>query len=191
MAGKSTDLGVGSVPRTAMIAAFVALSLLTFLLSERVVSTSILQLGVLISYSALVLGVASRRPDAEVLAWLILGTMTLVCEIESMPGLYWLPMATAVLIVLAADLDHSVAILYPRGRSEVIGDDQSASRRALLSRRAERLSVSAAAALLLGLIGTSLAPPLLVPGASAAVVGILGASALALLTAVVWIKRDE
>jgi len=174
-----------------MITAFVALSLFTFLLSERVVSTAILQLGILISYAALVPGVAIRRPDAEVLAWLILGTMMLVCEIESMPDLYWLPMATALMVVLAADLDHSVAILYPRGRNEAIGDDESASRRGLLSRRAWRLCLSAAAALLLGFIGTSLAPPLLVPGASAAIVGILGATALALLTAVVWFRRDE
>jgi len=191
MAGKKAELGVGSVPRTTVMAAFVAVSLITFFLTERVVSTAILQLGVLISYVVLILGVASRRPDAEVLAWLVLGTMTLVCETELMPGLYWLPMTTAVLVVLAADLDHSVAILYPRGKSEAIGADQSASREALLSRRAGRLGVSAAAALLLGFIGTSLAPPLLVPGASAAIVGILGATALALLTAVVWMRRDE
>jgi len=191
MAGKKAELIVGPVPRVTMLVAFVALSLLTFFLSEQVVSTAVLQLGVLISFVLLLSGIATWRPDAEVLGWLILGTTILVCEVESAPGSFWLPMTTAVLVVLSADLDHSVAILYPRGRDEAVGDDQAASRRRLLARRAGRLGASAGAALLLALIGTSLAPPLLVSGASPAVIGILGVATLTLLTAVVWIRRND
>jgi len=191
MAHKKAGLSLGSVPRATVLAAFVSLSLLTFLLSPQVASTAVLQLAVLLSYGALLTGIILRLPDAEVLAWLILGTAALVFETEYSPGAYWLAMASSALVVLAADLDHSVAILYSLDRNESVGVDQAASRRQLLLRRIGRLGASAAAALLLALVGTSLAPPLFVAGGAAAVIGIFGAAALALLTAVVWIRRSD
>ena len=180
-----------SLPRSLVLGAYIALSLFTFLLTERVVSTAVLQAGVLIGFGALLTGIGTRRPDAEVLAWLILGTTTLVCEAESPLVAFWAPMATAALVVLMADLDHSIAIFYPRVRDEVIGDDQAASRRRLLTWRAGRLGASGAAALILALLGTSLAPPLLIAGSQSMVVGILGATALILLTAVVWARKGN
>ena len=190
MAGKRTELAAWPVPGMAVTAGFVVLSVLTFLQTGRVVSTAVLQLGILIAYGAMLSGIAARLPDLEVLAWLIAGTTTLVVEVEALPGSFWVPMATAVLVVLLADLAHSIAILYPFGGNEALGEDQAVSRRQILGRRVERLGATAGAALVIALIGTSIAPPLTFAGGSAAVVGILGATALASLTAVVFLKRS-
>jgi hypothetical protein len=163
--------------------------MLTWLLSEQDVSGLASQIGVLVSYGVLMGGIASRRPDAEVLAWLILGTASLAAEAESAAGSFWLSTTTALVVVLMADIGHTAAILYPRSKNETVDEGQRLTRRHLLLRRVGTMGSMGAASLTLTIFGVSLAPPLSLSGSSAAMVGILAVAALALLAGIAAADR--
>lgn len=186
MDGAKADLGILGVARLSVVLSFAALSLVTFSLSAREAAGALVQVGVLASYVAFAAGVWSRRPDAEVLAWLLLCTMLLLAESESGTLPFWLPMATAAAFVVLADADHSAAIIYPRGKGEVIDALQGSARASLLGRRVGLAGAAAGAALAVSVLGVILAPPLRLPGASAAVVGVFAATAMALVALVTW-----
>lgn len=169
---------------------FVALSLFTYLLSEQAAYAPTLQLGVAMGFVAFAAGVAFGKPDAEVLAWVILGTALLASEAEYPGAGIWIPAATAVAIVLMADIGHSVAILYSRDRSTAVDEAQEASRRRLLLRRVGTMGTAAAASMALALIGGSLAAPFVLAGFPAATVAGFAVVALALLVAAVMFNRQ-
>lgn len=181
MASEKARLDLVSSVRLLGMIAFVLLSALVYLATIRAVSAGIFLLVILFSYVALLGGIVLRRPDAEVLGWLILGTTLIAAEVEFAAASYWLTMSTAIFVVLMADFEHSVALLYPRGRGEVVDDLQQSARRQLLRRRATVLGGAGGGSLVLSLIGVNLSPPLLLSGASAAIVGILAVVAMVLV----------
>jgi hypothetical protein len=184
MASEKTRLDLVSSVRLLGIIAFVLLSALVYLATIHGASAGVFLLGILFSYGALLGGIVLRRPDAEVLGWLILGTTLLAVEAESTVS-YWLTMSTAIAVVVLADFEHSVALLYPRSRREVVDDLQQSARRRLLRRRASVLGGAGGGSLALSLVGVSLSPPLLLSGASTVIVGILGVVAMVLVALVV------
>jgi len=185
MASEKARLDLFFSVRLLGITAFALLSALVYLETMHGTSAGVFLLGILSSYGALLGGIVLRRPDAEVLGWLILGTTILVAEAESTAVSYWLTMSTAIAVVVFADFGHSVALLYPRSRREVVDDLQRSERRRLLGRRASVLGGAGGASLVLSLVGVNLSPPLLLSGASAAIVGILAVVAMALVALVI------
>ena len=185
MASEKARLDLFFSVRLLGITAFALLSALVYLETMHGTSAGVFLLGILSSYGALLGGIVLRRPDAEVLGWLILGTTILVAEAESTAVSYWLTMSTAIAVVVFADFGHSVALLYPRSRREVVDDLQRSERRRLLARRASVLGGAGGASLVLSLVGVNLSPPLLLSGASAAIVGILAVVAMALVALVI------
>jgi len=185
MASEKARLDLFFSVRLLGITAFALLSALVYLETMHGTSAGDFLLGILSSYGALLGGIVLRRPDAEVLGWLILGTTILVAEAESTAVSYWLTMSTAIAVVVFADFGHSVALLYPRSRREVVDDLQRSERRRLLGRRASVLGGAGGASLVLSLVGVNLSPPLLLSGASAAIVGILAVVAMALVALVI------
>ena len=71
MATAKIRLDVVTLLRLSGIGAFVGLSLLVYYLSVPQSIATLLQLGILLSYGALMTGVITKRPDFEVLAWLL------------------------------------------------------------------------------------------------------------------------
>lgn len=185
MASEKARLDLVSSVRLLGMIAFVLLSALAYLATIKGASAGVFLIGILFSYGALLGGVALRRPDAEVLGWLILGTTLLAAEAESTAGSYWLTMSTAIAVVVLADFEHSVALVYPRSTREVVDDHQQSARRRLLRRRGSVLGGAGAGALVLSLVGVNLSSPLLLSGASAAIVGILAVVAMLLVALVV------
>jgi hypothetical protein len=185
MASETARLDLFFSVRLLGITAFALLSALVYLETMHGTSAGVFLLGILSSYGALLGGIVLRRPDAEVLGWLILGTTILVAEAESTAVSYWLTMSTAIAVVVFADFGHSVALLYPRSRREVVDDLQRSERRRLLGRRASVLGGAGGASLVLSLVGVNLSPPLLLSGASDAIVGILAVVAMALVALVI------
>ena len=185
MASKKTRLDLVSLVRFLGVIAFVSLSALVYLTIMRGTSAGVFLIGILFSYGALLGGILLRRPDAEVLGWLILGTTMLAAEADSTLVSYWLTMSTAIVVVLFADFEHSVALLYPRSKMEVVDDIQQMERRRLLRRRASVLGSAGGGALVLSFVGVNLSPPLLLSGSSTAIVGILAVVAMVLVALVV------
>jgi len=181
MASEKARLDLVSSVRFLGMVAFVLLSGLAYLLTIRGASPGVFLIGILFGYGALLGGVVLRRPDAEVLGWLILGTTLLAAEAESAAIPYWLTMSTAIAVVVLADFEHSVALLYPRSAREVVDDLQQSARRRLLWRRASVMGGAGGGALVLSLVGVNLSPPLLLSGASAAIVSILAVIAMLLI----------
>jgi hypothetical protein len=185
MASEKARIDLISSVRLLGMVAFVSLSALVYLWTLGGAATGVFLVGILFSYSALLSGVVLRRPDAEVLGWLILGTALLAAEAESTTVSYWLTMSTAIAVVVFADLEHSVALLYPRSRREVIDDLQRSERRRLLGERAFVLGSAGGGSLVLSFVGVNLSPPLLLSGASDAIVGILAVVAMVLIALVI------
>jgi len=185
MASEKARLALFFSVRLLGIITFASLSALVYLVTVHGTSAGAFLLGILFSYGALLGGIVLRRPDAEVLGWLILGTTLLVAEAESVTVSYWLTMTTAVAVVVFADLGHSVALVYPRSRGEVVDGLQRSERRGLLGRRAFVLGGAGGASLVLSLVGVNLSPPLLLFGASTAIVGILAVVAIVLVALVI------
>jgi hypothetical protein len=185
MASEKARLDLFFSVRLLGITAFAFLSALVYLTTMHGPSAGSFLLGILFSYGALLGGVVLRRPDAEVLGWLILGTTLLVAEAESAAVSYWLTMSTAIAVVVFADFGHSVALLYPRSRREVVDELQRSARGQLLGRRASVLGGAGGASLVLSLVGVNLSPPLLLSGGSTAIVGILAVVAMVLVALVV------
>ena len=185
MASEKARIDLVSSVRLLGMVAFVSLSALVYLWTLGGAATGVFLVGILFSYSALLSGVVLRRPDAEVLGWLILGTALLAAEAESTTVSYWLTMSTAIAVVVFADLEHSVALLYPRSRREVIDDLQRSERRRLLGERAFVLGSAGGGSLVLSFVGVNLSPPLLLSGASDAIVGILAVVAMVLIALVI------
>jgi len=181
MASEKARVDLVSSVRLLGIIAFVLLSAMVYMTTMQGASAGVFLIGILFSYGALLGGIALRRPDAEVLGWLILGTTLLAAEAESATVSYWLTMSTAIAIVVLADFEHSVALLYPRSTREVVDDLQQSARRRLLRRRASVLGGAGGGSLVLSLVGVNLSPPLLLSGASTAIVGILAVVAMLLV----------
>ena len=185
MASEKARIDLISSVRLLGMVAFVSLSALVYLWTLGGATTGVFLVGILFSYSALLSGVVLRRPDAEVLGWLILGTALLAAEAESTTVSYWLTMSTAIAVVVFADLEHSVALLYPRSRREVVDELQRSERRRLLGERAFVLGSAGGGSLVLSFVGVNLSPPLLLSGASDAIVGILAVVAMVLIALVI------
>jgi len=185
MASEKAGLELLSSVRLLGMVAFVSLSALVYLASMSGAAAGLFLVGILFSYSALLCGIILRRPDAEVLGWLILGTTLLGAEAESATVSYWLTMSTAIVVVVFADFEHSVALLYPRSRREVVDELQRSERRRLLRKRASVLGGAGGASLVLSFVGVNLSPPLLLPGVSDAIVGIFAVVAMVLIALVI------
>jgi len=167
------------------IIAFVLLSTFVYLAAMQEGLAGVFLLGILFGYGALLGGIIVRRPDAEVLGWLILGTTLLAAEAKSAAASYWLTMCTAIAVVVFADFQHSVALLNPRSRREAVDNQQQSARRQLLRRRASVLGGAGGGSLVLSLVGVNLSPPLVLSGAATAIVGILAVAAMVLVALVV------
>ena len=185
MASEKARIDLVSSVRLLGMVAFVSLSALVYLGTMGGGATGVFLVGILFSYSALLSGVVFRRPDAEVLGWLILGTALLAAEAESAAVSYWMTMATAIAVVVFADFEHSVALLYPRSGREVVDELQQSERRRLLGKRALVLGGAGGGSLVLSFVGVNLSPPLLISGASAAIVGIFAVVAMVLIALVI------
>jgi len=185
MASEKARIDLVSSVRLLGMVAFVSLSALVYLGTMGGGATGVFLVGILFSYSALLSGVVFRRPDAEVLGWLILGTALLAAEAESAAVSYWMTMATAIAVVVFADFEHSVALLYPRSGREVVDELQQSERRRLLGKRALVLGGTGGGSLVLSFVGVNLSPPLLISGASAAIVGIFAVVAMVLIALVI------
>jgi hypothetical protein len=185
MASEKASLDLVSSVRLLGIIAFVLLSAMVYFTTIRGASVGVFLIGILFSYGALLGGIVLRRPDGEVLGWLILGTTLLAAEAESAAVTYWLTMSTAIAVVVLADIEHSVALLYPRSAREVVDRLQQSARGRLLRRRASVLGGAGGGALALSLAGVNLSPPLSLSGASATIVGILAVIAMLLVALVV------
>ena len=185
MASEKARLDLVSFVRFMGMIAFVSLSALVYLVIMKGASAGVFLIGILFSYAALLGGIFLRRPDAEVLGWLILGTTMITAEAESALVSYWLTMSTAIVVVVFADFEHSVALLSPRSKREAVDDLQQSERRRLLRRRASVLVSAGGGSLVLSLIGVNLSPPLLLSGASTAIVGVLAVVAMVLVAFVV------
>jgi hypothetical protein len=130
-----------------------------------------------------VAGLVTRRPDLNYLAWLLLGTTTLVAEAESAWSSILILAVTVVLILVMADVLHLVAIVFPRGE-ETIDRVQLAVRLKMLRKRALFSSAIGAGSIFLSLTGASLIPAFVVPSAPVLIIGVLTIAALALMMAV-------
>ena len=177
-------IGPGTAGRLIVLAAFVALSAAAYVLSEGTGSSSVVLGLALFAYLSLAAGVVAGRPDAEVLAWLLIGTAALLAEAGV--GSLWLPMATAAAVVLCADLGHATALLYPMGTGDAVDEAQEASRRGLLAQRSKSLGAAAGGSLAFGLLGAELVPPLVSAADPGGVVAIFSVAAFFLLAAVIW-----
>lgn len=181
MESSKVRIGIATILRISGIAGFVAVSLLTFFLSERIQGGPVLQLDVLFGFVLLGTGILVSRPDFEVLAWMLLGSgMLLVITLLAYAPL--LVMGAALAVVCLADFDHSVAIMYPRGG--VVDLAHESSRRRMLLKRVAAIGTTAIGSLAISVLGVSLAPPLLVSGNPAAVVGGFAVAVLLLIVIV-------
>jgi hypothetical protein len=183
MASAKTGLDLWLAARLGAVASFGALSVLAYALTAGQASGAVLQLVLIASSVALVVGIVTTRPDSGFLSWMLLGTVLLVAEDESEASLPLL-MGTALTVIWLADFSHSVEMIHPRWAKEVLDDAQDSSRRRLLTRRISTFGVMAAASLAVSYVGVGLAPPLVLPGQAAAVVGIFTVVAVALLVLV-------
>jgi hypothetical protein len=181
MESSKVRIDVATVLRSSGAAGFLVVSSLTFFLSEMIEGAPIVQLGILLGFVLLATGILVGRPDFEVFAWIILGSgLLLVITLLGYAPL--LVMAAGLVVVCMADFTHTVAIMYPRGGAVDLAHE--ASRRRLLLRRFATIGATAVGALGLSVLGLSLAPPLLVSGNPAAVVGVLTVAILLLIVIV-------
>ena len=148
----------------------------------------ILVLGMSLSYGVLVTGIVTRRPDFEVLAWLMLGSELLLIVAGYEDSSYLLVAVGALAVVALADFEHSVAMLHPQG-GEAIDGYQESARRDLLRRRAAKIGLVAGGSLTMTVLGVSLAPPLILSGESAAVVGVLAVVVILLVVLTVRLEH--
>jgi len=188
MATAKIRLDVVTLLRLSGIGAFVGLSLLVYYLSVPQSIATLLQLGILLSYGALMTGVITKRPDFEVLAWLLLGSWLLLTVAGYENRSYFLAMIVAVGVVSVADFEHSVVMLYPGG-GEAIDSRQESVRRHILRKRATTIGAIAGGSLAFSLLGVNLAPPLMLSGASAAIVGFLAVAVIVFVVAMVYLEH--
>lgn len=173
------------------VAAFFVVSILDFAIATQGGLAHIVQLGVAVSYVVLAAGIWSRRPDAEVLAWLVLGTFSLLTEAGSAGGSLWLGMATGVAVVAMADFQHSTALVYTRSRNESVDFEQASARFQMLKSRGAAIVEAAGAGLILSLVGLSLSPEIVLPGLSPILVGIVAVAAIILVASIITFERSE
>ncbi|MDG6983082.1 MAG: hypothetical protein JRN28_00785 [Nitrososphaerota archaeon] len=183
---ESQKTGIAALgARLVGVAVFFIVSVLDFAVTTEAGLAHFVQLGVAVSYVVLAAGIWSRRPDAEVLAWFILGTATLLSEAGSAEGSLWLGMATGVAVVAMADFQHSAAMVYTRSGNEVVDFEQDSARLRLLKSRGAAIVEAAGAGLILSLVGVSLSPEIVLPGLSPLLVGIVAVAAIAIAASIV------
>lgn len=181
MESPKVQLDIATILRFSGIAGFVAISILTFFLSEGIQGAPVVQLDVLFGFVLLATGILFSRPDSEVFAWVLLGSgLLLVTTLLGYAPL--LVMGEALAVVCMADFNHTVAIMYPR--AGVVDPARESSRRRMLLKRAATIGATAIGSLAISVLGVSLAPPLLVSGNPAAVVGGLAVAVILLIVVV-------
>jgi hypothetical protein len=177
-----------SLLRLSGIASFMVLSLLVYFLTGAESIASDVQFSVFLSYVVLVTGIATRRPDIEVLAWLLLGSGLLLVAAGFGDNSYLVAMTLALGVVCLADFEHSVVMMRP-GIGDVIDDNQESIRWQLLIKRAKTIGILAGGSLALSVLGLSLAPPLVLSGESAAIVGVLAVAVIVSVVLVAYLER--
>lgn len=175
--------------RLGAVVVFATLVLLAYALASAEANGPVLQLCLLAGCCALVAGIAMMRPDFGFLSWMLIGTALLVSEVEMSDASVLLLMGTAIGVIWLADFTHSLEMIHPRWGTEVIDETQESARRRLLTRRTSTFGGMAVASLAVSYVSVGLAPPLVLSGQGAAVVGILAVVAVALLVAVTSMER--
>lgn len=183
MASAKKNLGI---PWALRLAAPIAYALVSVLVIRIVLSESgavFILLPLIPSSLLFVSGLTTRRPDMNYLAWLLLGTTTLVAEAESAWSSILIMVVTVVLILAMADVLHLVAIVFP-WREETVDRVQLAFRWKVLRRRALFCSAVGAGSIFLSLTGASIIPAFVISSVPILMVGVLTIAALVLMMAV-------